>query len=75
MPALAKAHRAATAGEDEATATANRPVEAQRAAIENVISIPLGDPGWIKEIIRNYIRRMMKLSRRGVPGEPGHLPT
>jgi hypothetical protein len=36
-PARANAHRAATAVEDDATATANRPVAAHRAAIENVI--------------------------------------
>jgi hypothetical protein len=44
-PADAKAHRAATAGDDEATATANRPVETHRAAIENVISAPRRDMG------------------------------
>jgi hypothetical protein len=37
IPARAKAHRAATAGEEDATATANRPVEAHRAAMENVM--------------------------------------
>jgi hypothetical protein len=37
IPARAKAQRAATAGEEELTATANPPVRTQRAAMENVI--------------------------------------
>lgn len=40
-PARAKAQRAVTAGDEEATATANRPVDAQRAAMENVIGLGL----------------------------------
>jgi len=36
-PARACAQRAATAGDEEAMATPNMPVRAQRAAIENVI--------------------------------------
>jgi hypothetical protein len=37
VPARAKAQRAATAGEEDVTATANCPVRAQRAARENVM--------------------------------------
>jgi hypothetical protein len=63
IPARAYAHRAATAGDDEATAAANRPVDAHRAAIENVISASRpqsgGDPGRIpaaREFRRQKIR-------------------
>jgi hypothetical protein len=41
IPARAWAQRAATAGDDDATATANWPVRAQRAAMENVMSLLL----------------------------------
>jgi hypothetical protein len=37
MPARAKAQRAATAGEEEETATANWPVREQRATMEKVM--------------------------------------
>jgi hypothetical protein len=62
IPALAYAHRAATAVDDEATATANRPVEAHRAAIENVISASRRDPRAILGGIPRRVNFAAKIS-------------
>ena len=43
-PARAWAQRAATAGDDDATATPKRPVSAQRATIEKVTGAARGSP-------------------------------
>jgi len=45
-PARAWAHRAATAGEEDATAIAKRPERAQRAAIENVMRSAAARRTW-----------------------------
>src|ERR1700733_3340746 len=49
-PDRAWAQRAATAGEDDETAMAMRPVRGQRAAIENVIGSLPSFPPWLADL-------------------------